>query len=139
MDSRKKELDHRTFGKRFTRVLGGVCLLILLVFASCVTAPDSLSAVRSRGVLLVGATGDYRPMSYLEPGTGEYVGFDTALVEDLAASIITQSRVSIICQPGMLSSRIYRFFSGSQDVIPPAPFVALIFLSSLIVPLTGKW
>ena len=84
MDHRIKD---RLFGKRFTRVLSGLCLLVLLVVASCATAPDSLSAVRSRGVLLVGATGDYRPMSYLEPGTGEYVGFDAALAEDLAAEL----------------------------------------------------
>ena len=80
-------INDRMFGKRFTRLLGAFCLLFLLVFASCATAPDSLSAVRSRGVLLVGATGDYRPMSYLEPGTGEYVGFDAALAEDLAEAL----------------------------------------------------
>ena len=84
MDHRIKD---RLFGKRFARMLSGLCLVVLLVVASCATAPDSLSAVRSRGVLLVGATGDYRPMSYLEPGTGEYVGFDAALVEDLAAEL----------------------------------------------------
>ena len=57
------------FGKRFVRLVGGLCLFLVLVFASCATRQDSdsLSAVRSRGVLLVGATGDYRPMSYLEP------------------------------------------------------------------------
>lgn len=75
------------FGKRFTRFLSGLSLLIVLVFASCATSQDSLSAIRSRGVLLVGATGDYRPMSYLEPETGEYVGFDAALAEDLALSL----------------------------------------------------
>ena len=80
-------MDRRRIGKSIPRLLGGLCLLVLLVFASCATAPDSLSAVRSRGVLLVGATGDYRPMSYLEPGTGEYVGFDAALAEDLAAEL----------------------------------------------------
>jgi len=80
-------INHRTFGKRFAGLISGLCLLILLVVGSCATAPDSLSAVRSRGILLVGATGDYRPMSYLEPGTGEYVGFDAALAEDLAAEL----------------------------------------------------
>ncbi len=32
----------------------------------------------------MGTTGDYQPMSYLDPETGEYVGFDTELTEDLA-------------------------------------------------------
>lgn len=75
------------FRKQITRLLSGLCLLFLLVVTSCAAPQDSLSAIRSRGVLLVGATGDYRPMSYLEPETGEYVGFDAALAEDLASSL----------------------------------------------------
>ena len=75
------------FGKRFARFLSGLFLLFVLVFTSCAASRDSLSAVRARGVLLVGATGDYRPMSYLEPETGKYVGFDAALAEDLASSL----------------------------------------------------
>jgi len=48
---------------------------------------DRLSEIKKRGVLLVGATGDYRPMSYREPDTGEYWGFDADLAEDLADSL----------------------------------------------------
>ena len=46
-----------------------------------------LEAVVQRGTLLVGTTGDYNPMSYLDPASGEYVGFDAALAEDLAAAL----------------------------------------------------
>ena len=73
--------------KQIARVLSGLLLLFVLVFTDCAASQDSLSAIRSRGVLLVGATGDYRPMSYLEPETGGYVGFDAALAEDLASSL----------------------------------------------------
>lgn len=48
---------------------------------------DPLQYIRERGVLLVGTAGDYQPMSYLDPETGTYVGFDAALAEDLAASL----------------------------------------------------
>ena len=48
---------------------------------------DRLSEIKNRGVLLVGARGDYRPMSYREPDTGEYWGFDADLAEDLADSL----------------------------------------------------
>lgn len=47
----------------------------------------ALAEIRSRGVLRVGTTGDYQPMSYLDPGTGSYVGFDAELTEDLAAAL----------------------------------------------------
>ena len=80
-------MNRKTFKKSFFRLLSGLCLLVILVLASCATSRDSLAAVRSRGVLLVGATGDYRPMSYLEPETGKYVGFDAELAEDLAAEL----------------------------------------------------
>ena len=65
-------------------------LALMLAGLSAVSAgaeENALNRVLSRGVLLVGATGDYRPMSYLEPDTGVYWGFDAALAEDLAASL----------------------------------------------------
>ena len=46
-----------------------------------------LDAIREKGVLKVGTAGDYQPMSYLDPDTGAYVGFDAELAEDLAASL----------------------------------------------------
>jgi cyclohexadienyl dehydratase len=46
-----------------------------------------LQVIQERGTLLVGASGDYNPMSYLNPETGEYVGFDAQLAEDLADSL----------------------------------------------------
>ena len=47
----------------------------------------TLDAIRSRGVLRIGTAGDYQPMSFLDPETGTYVGFDAELAEDLAAAL----------------------------------------------------
>jgi len=47
----------------------------------------ALKTIQERGVLRVGTAGDYMPMSYLDPETGAYVGFDAELAEDLAASL----------------------------------------------------
>ena len=59
-----------------------------VLFAGCGTVPpDALQAVKARGVLRVGATGDYKPMSFRDPATGKYWGFDAALAEDLAHSL----------------------------------------------------
>lgn len=46
-----------------------------------------LAEIRARGVLRVGTAGDYKPMSFLDPQSGEYWGFDTALAQDLAAAL----------------------------------------------------
>ena len=48
---------------------------------------NMLETVRERGILRIGTTGDYKPMSFLDPETGAYWGFDTELAEDLAASL----------------------------------------------------
>ena len=51
--------------------------------------PDQtkLDEIRERSVLKVGTAGDYQPMSYLDPETGSYVGFDAELAEDLADTL----------------------------------------------------
>ena len=53
------------------------------------TVPDGkvLDRIREKGILRVGTAGDYKPMSFLDPETGTYWGFDTELAEDLAASL----------------------------------------------------
>ena len=81
--------------KFFDKFLLCACLLLSLFLTACRTCPpaDALQAVRERGVLLVGATGDYQPMSFLNQETKTYVGFDAALAEDFACGItITDAR-----------------------------------------------
>ena len=47
----------------------------------------TLERIASRGVLLVGTTGDYRPLSYLEPSTGEYWGFGIDMANEIARQL----------------------------------------------------
>lgn len=61
--------------------------------AACNDKKDSLAAgptverIEQRGKLLVGTTGDYRPLSFREPETGEYWGFGIELAEAIAAKM----------------------------------------------------
>ena len=76
--------------KLVSSMLASCLLIVVLTAAGCFgtrSDGDALLAVRSRGVLRVGTAGDYRPMSYLNPETHGYEGFDAALAEDLAASL----------------------------------------------------
>lgn len=43
-----------------------------------------VDAIKQRDTLFVGATGDYRPLSYLDPQTNAYWGFDVDLAEIIA-------------------------------------------------------
>ena len=47
----------------------------------------SLSEIKASGKLLVGSTGDYKPMSYLNKETGKYEGFDAEMAESLAKAL----------------------------------------------------
>jgi len=76
-------------------VLAVMAICALLLSAGCQTSDSGqksseasvqvktvLEEIQERGVLKVGAAGDYQPMSYLDPKTGSYVGFDAELAED---------------------------------------------------------
>lgn len=58
--------------------------------AACSDKEDTLAGrptverIERRGTLLVGTTGDYRPLSFREPETGEYWGFAIELAEAMA-------------------------------------------------------
>ena len=67
-----------------TLLVAGLALLAAAADETQIS-DTALQAIMERGVLRVGSTGDYNPMSYLDPATNRYVGFDAALAEDLAA------------------------------------------------------
>ena len=71
------------------KILPCVCILSVLFFMSCrsLHQADKVLEIKKRGVLIVGATGDYKPMSFFDAEANEYVGFDAALAEELAASL----------------------------------------------------
>ena len=53
------------------------CLFLLVFLAGCVSQQKSnaLKELKQAGVLMVGASGDYQPMSYLDPNTASYNKF----------------------------------------------------------------
>ena len=63
-----------------------------VVLTSCTTEEHSVSRptierIQQRGKLLVGTTGDYRPLTFYEPETGEYWGFGIEMAQAIADSI----------------------------------------------------
>lgn len=81
-------------------------------FASCTANDDNPSVVQpaieritERGKLLVGTTGDYRPLSYLE-SDGNYWGFGIEMAEKIAERmpelLFALLRAVLIAEPSSL-------------------------------------
>src|SRR5262245_26425362 len=50
-------------------------------------AKSHLHVIQERGVLRVGTSGDFKPMSFKDPATNEYRGFDIDAARQLAADL----------------------------------------------------
>jgi len=61
-----------------------------MLFTSCKSQKEqpvshpTIERIQQRGVLLVGTTGDYRPLSFYEPENGEYWGFGIEMAQAIA-------------------------------------------------------
>ncbi len=62
-------------------------LLVLVLAGSAVAGASKLDVIAERGELLVGTTGDYKPMSYLNKTTGKYEGFDAEAAQLLGDAL----------------------------------------------------
>ena len=69
--------------KRFCLMIAAVLMMISF---SKVEA-GHLEDIAARGTIRIGTTGDYIPMSYLNPATGEYEGIDAELSKIIADSL----------------------------------------------------
>ena len=73
-------------------VAGGmVCCVSCSIFdnSSTQNVPEgkTISRILKRDTIIVGTTGDYRPLTFLEPETGEYWGFGIELAEEIASKL----------------------------------------------------
>ena len=88
--------------------------LLLLAALTCLTRESEkrIPQIKARGVLLVGTTGDYRPMSFLDADSGEYWGFDIELANDLAKALGVSIRFVPISWPTLMEDTL----SGKFDL-----------------------
>ena len=73
--------------KTFIKIFLYVCLIVLALFIFNYKSDNSVELIKKRGILFVGTTGDYRPISYYNKATNTYEGFDIDLSQDLAKSL----------------------------------------------------
>ena len=69
--------------KKFCSMIIAVLMLVTFVKVEA----GHLEDIAARGTIRIGTTGDYIPMSYLNPATGEYEGIDAELSKIIAQSL----------------------------------------------------
>ena len=72
---------------RWKGFFAAVALLAAAVLPASFAEAGHLEDIAARGTLRVGTTGDYRPMSYRDAGTGTYDGYDAELAAILADTL----------------------------------------------------
>ncbi len=64
-----------------------LCFIVMLFCIPLSVEAGHLEDIMERGTIRIGTTGDYAPMSYLNPLTGEYEGIDAELSKLIADSL----------------------------------------------------
>ena len=85
---------------------------LMIALISLRAEAGHLEEIAERGTIRIGTTGDYRPMSYLNPTTGEYEGIDAELSKLIAASL----NVSIEYVPTTWPTLAADTMSGKFDI-----------------------
>lgn len=72
---------------KFLKKLGLAAGFAATVCAGAANAQSALNDILNGGVLKVGTTGDWNPMSVRDPATNSYVGYDIDVMTQLAADL----------------------------------------------------
>ena len=87
-------------------IFSAVLSLCICSFSEAVTVKE----IKERGFIRVGTAGDYCPMSFLNPETGNYEGFDADLAEDLAASLGVKVKFVPTSWPALMADTLAEKF-----------------------------
>lgn len=86
-----------------------VYLIAVMLLSAGSAFAGHLEDIAARGTIRIGTTGDYIPMSYLNPRTGAYEGIDAELSQLIAASLGGENRV---CTHQLANA--YRRYAGRK-------------------------
>ena len=121
----------------------GVAAALAAMSAVPAAAQSALSEILEGGVLKVGTTGDWNPMSVRDPATNSYKGFDIDVMEALAADLgVTVEFVPTDWKTlvnGVVAGKYH--MTGSASISPPRMKVAGFsdsYISVVILPFTTK-
>lgn len=135
-------MNRRSFPATLGFGLAGAALVGRPAAAQTV-GKSRLAQILERGSVRVGTTGDFNPMSFRDPGSNEYKGFDIEAMQALAAEMgvklewVQAEWATIVA--GVASNR-FDIFSGASVSIARAKTAAfsLPYLEAGTVPVATK-
>jgi cyclohexadienyl dehydratase len=87
-----------------------ILLAITAAFLGCREYNDPFNRIKRTGIIRVGMTGDYLPMSFFNESTGTYTGFDVELVETLADELGVKIEYVKTTWPTLMEDTLNRKF-----------------------------
>jgi len=112
-----------------------------VIIAMCCAAPalagEALDAIRSRGTLLVGTTGDYKPFTFRQPD-GSYVGADIVMAEHLALRLGVRLEPVPTAWPALLEDFTARRFDVAMGGVSVNPARSARGTFSTTIYIDGK-
>ena len=81
----RQDYSHNLFSNRLFNYMKKIFIVVLLALLPfSLNAESNLDKILSTGVLKVGTTGDWDPMTMKDPATNKYKGFDIDVMKELA-------------------------------------------------------
>ena len=81
----RQDYSHNLFSNRLSNYMKKIFITVLLVLLPfSLNADSNLDKILSTGILKVGTTGDWDPMTMKDPATNKYKGFDIDVMKELA-------------------------------------------------------
>ena len=101
-------------------------LVITLFFSSTIFAESRLQNILKSGEIRVGTTGDWNPMTFKDPATNEYKGFEIDIIKELAKDM----GVKLVIVPTEWKTLVNGIVSNKYDISTSASLSAKRALST---------
>lgn len=100
--------------------------IFLLIFSSAGFSETRLHTILKSGEIKVGTTGDWNPMTFKDPSTNEYKGFEIDIVKELASDM----GVNLVIIPTEWKTLVNGILSNKYDISTSASLSAKRALST---------
>ena len=111
---------------KFINIIIYLCLSATFLFANLAFADSRLITILESGQIRVGTTGDWNPMTFKDPSTNEYKGFEIEIVKELANDM----GVKIVFIPTEWKTLVNGIISNKYDISTSASLSAKRALST---------